>query len=1178
MNKHIRWVVFTGLLLVGSIAPRSDAADGPDGKQQIFSSLTPTDAVRRMVLPPGFKATLFAGEPDIRQPIAMAIDDWGRLWVAEAYAYPQRRPEGQGQDRILIFADADGDGHFDKRTVFIEGLNLVSGLEVGFGGVWVGAAPYLYFIPDKDADDKPDGPPQILLDGWGYQDTHETLNSFIWGPDGWLYGCHGVYTHSHVGRPATPAGQRVPLNAAIWRYHPTRHLFEVFAHGTSNPWGVDFNDWGHAFSTACVIPHLFHVIQGARYERQAGEHFNPHTYDDIKTIADHRHFAGERSRVVGTLRGVNEAEDSFGGGHAHAGAMVYLGGAWPEKYRNQIFMNNIHGQRINMDLLARRGSGYVGRHGPDFILTRDESSQILNLRYGPDGQVFMIDWYDRFACHSGKPQDIDRENGRIFKISFGAAQPLKVDLRGLTDVELAERMLHPNDWHVRHASRNLQERAAARAILPEARVLLEQIAFAHNDVTRRLRGLWALHVIGALDEARLLRALADPSPEMRGWGVQMACETAGAALPEAITAALARGDTSPLVRLYLASALQRMPLESRWSLLAGLTRHAEDARDHNLPLMYWYAAEPLAANNPRRALALGLVGGETIPTFRSFMIKRLGSQGDAEASALLLSGLAEAKARDVQLAYLGGLRAALRGRRRVAPPAAWKDVSAQLTRNADFDVRLQLDAVAVAFGDQAAAARLRTLVADRQIPPAARRTALTALLEVQDSGLVPVLHQLVADPALRTDALRGLSVYEDSRSAGVILASYADWSLEDRRDALATLCSRRGFARALFAAIADKKIAPRDLTADHVRQLHALRDADLEKSIVRVWGAVRDLPADKAEQITKVRALLVGDGPADSWLGRAVFSRTCQQCHTLYGLGGKVGPDLTGSNRADREYLLTNIVDPSALIPKEYQSHVIATTSGRVITGMILSETDRVVTLQSASEMIVVAKDEIEERVASNKSMMPDELLKPLADHDVRALFAYLATRQQVPILATPENSRGLFNGRDLGGWHGATDLWRVEDGQLVGRSPGMNHHSYLVSEMAVEDFDLTLEVQLVGNRGNSGIQFRSELLPNGQVKGYQADVGPGWWGKLYEMEARATIWDKSGEQHVHAGGWNHYRIRAEGSHIRTWINGKLCVDLDDPQGARRGIIGLQVHAGEPMEVRYRNFQLYFTR
>ena len=349
--------------------------------------------------------------------------------------------------------------------------------------MWVGAAPNFLFIPDADGDDRPDGPPRVVLDGWGSQDTHETLNSFTWGPDGWLYGCHGVFTHSRVGKPGTPDGQRVPINAGIWRYHPQRDAFEVFAEGTSNPWGVDFNDRGQAFETACVIPHLFHMIQGARYHRQAGQPFNPYTYDDIKTIAVHRHWVGA------TPHSGNNRSDSAGGGHAHAGAMIYLGGAWPEKYRDQIFMNNIHGARLNEDLLTPQGSGYVGNRGPDFLLANDAWSQILNLQYGPDGQMFMIDWYDRNQCHHFKIDGHDRTNGRIFKVSYGAPRPVHVDLKKLDDLELVKLQLDHNDWHVRHARRILAEREPKPGVCtPQSE---RKILFENADETRQLRALWA---------------------------------------------------------------------------------------------------------------------------------------------------------------------------------------------------------------------------------------------------------------------------------------------------------------------------------------------------------------------------------------------------------------------------------------------------------------------------------------------------------------------------------------------------------------------------------------------------------------------------------------------------------------------------------------------------------------
>ncbi|MEO8270111.1 MAG: PVC-type heme-binding CxxCH protein [Aureliella sp.] len=566
-------------------------------------------AAAAMRVPDGFQVSVCAAEPDVKQPIAMALDARGRTWIAEAYEYPQRAAGDQGRDRILIFEDTTGDGRFDSRKVFAEGLNLVSGLEVGFGGVWVGAAPYFMFIADADGDDKADGPPQILLDGWGYHDTHETLNSFIWGPDGWLYGCHGVFTHSKVGKPGTPAAERTPINAGVWRYHPLRHQFEVFAEGTSNPWGVDFNDHGDAFVTACVIPHLYHMIPGGRYQRQAGEHFNPYTYADIKTIADHLHYLGANPHAA------NGKSDEAGGGHAHSGAMFYQGGVWPERYRDVLFMNNIHGQRLNTDIMEPSGSGYVGHHGPDFLLTGDQASQILNMRYGPDGQVQFIDWYDMQACHRPDVEVHDRSNGRIYKVSYGESKSQPIDLRQLDDLQLAELCLHENDWFVRTARRLMQERASQRKIAMPAIERLMDIARNHSDDRRRLRAMWARHSIGVYDQQFIDQLIADDSSYVRSWLLRLVLEQQGnTARPEQLHALtdLAAKDPSPVVRSAICSVVARLPLDVRWPIVEALASHSEDARDHNLPLLIWYVMEPLAELDPDRALDLGMRAGEQI--------------------------------------------------------------------------------------------------------------------------------------------------------------------------------------------------------------------------------------------------------------------------------------------------------------------------------------------------------------------------------------------------------------------------------------------------------------------------------------------------------------------------------------------------------------------------------------
>jgi putative membrane-bound dehydrogenase-like protein len=1114
-------------------------------------SLPPEAAAKAMRLPPGFSVQLGAGEPDVRQPIAMAMDDRGRLWVAEAYEYPLRAKGDKGRDRILIFEDTNGDGRLNKRTVFCEGLNLVSGLEVGFGGVWVGAAPYLLYIPIKEGEDRPAGPPKILLDGWGYHDTHETLNTFIWGPDGWLYGCHGVFTHSKVGKPGTPDDKRVPINAGIWRYHPTRHIFEVFAEGTSNPWGIDFNDQGQAFCTACVIPHLYHIIQGARYQRQAGNHFNPSTYADIQTIADHLHYVGNQWN-----QGDRNRSDELGGGHAHAGAMIYLGGSWPDKYRGQIFMNNIHGNRINMDWLKPRGSGWVGSHGPDFILTDDQSSQILNLRYGPDGQAWMIDWYDRNQCHHTNPAGHDKTNGRIFKIIHNGAKGVTVDLQRASDETLVDMQLRRNDWYVRHARRILQERAAAGKLEPGTRKLLAKLALKVGSERGRLRALWALHVTGGLPPEVAHQALSGAGQYERAWTVQLMTEDPNKTPPASTLGRfveMARKDPSPVVRLYLASACQRLPLEKRWDILEGLVSHPEDALDHNLPLMYWYAMEPLAGADQRRALALGLVAGENVPLLREFMVRRIGSATTAKALDLLVEGLNEASRPEQQLAFLKGMNQALVGVRKIAPPRQWAEVHAQLKNHDHPEVRLQAQTLAVTFGDAGAVADLRDLAANAKAAASTRKRALAAILGAGIPDLAGLLQSLLSDPGLRAEALRGLAAYDDPKTPRIVLALYGSLPLGHKRDALGTLCSRAGFAEALLTAVEKKQVPAADLTADLVRQLRNLKDPKLNDRITQVWGNVRESSVDRAKLIAQTKTMLhsAPKHAPDPSLGRAVFARTCQQCHTLYGVGGKVGPDITGSNRADLDYLLSNILDPSAIIPKEYAATVVMMKNGRVITGIVRDNGKNAVTLQTANEIVVVPRAEIDDTLPSELSMMPEDLLKVLTEHEVRSLVAYLSGRQQVPMRATPDNVADFFNGKDLTGWQGDPKVWSVKDGAFVARGP--TKESFLVSDMLAENVELSLEVR------TSGKSQATLLIPTRQTA---------------EGVEVALIRFGKDSANNRPNAWQRLEFQAGNPGPKVKINGKAPELEIGPGDGRQPTITLQVIAAAGEEVSFRNVRL----
>ncbi|MEX2093530.1 MAG: dehydrogenase, partial [Pirellulales bacterium] len=640
------------------------------------------------------------------------------------------------------------------------------------------------------------------------------------------------------------------------------------------------------------------------------------------------------------------------------------------------FMNNIHGQRLNMDILEPRGSGYVGRHGPDFLLTQDKASQMLNFRYGPDGQVFIIDWYDMQACHDPHADAHDRSNGRIYKVIYGDPdkKSTPVDLKKLSDRELAELTLDQNDWYVRHARRILQERAAAGNVDKAAFDRLIEIATTHADETRRLRAMWALHVTGRMSEKLLLKLLGDKNEYVRAWTLQIWLDGNVQPMSKLYDELMWMADleTSAVVRLYLASAMQRVPLEARWGTLSYLVLHFEDEKDHNLPLMIWYAAEPLAEADPQLALTLGLSCGQTIPLIRDFMLRRIASVDSPAALAALTEGLSKSSDADEQLAILDGIRQALRGQRQVAPPADWPAAYQHAKASTSEQVRDAATGLGVTFGDAAATDSFRRLAASPNANAAARRAALESLLAAKDPQLLPVLQKLLGDAALRDVALLGLAQYDDPQTPSMLLKIYSQLSPSEKRAALATLCARPAYGIALLNAVAAKQIAAADLPADLVRQLKNHSNEDIDKLLADLWGTVRSTPADKAEMMASLKQKISAPAslPPDPSLGRAVFTKTCGQCHTLYGIGAKIGPDLTGSNRGDVDYLLSNVVDPSAIMAKEYQPTIIITMDGRVVTGIVTKEDDKSVTIQTATEAVVLPQDEIDERELSNASMM----------------------------------------------------------------------------------------------------------------------------------------------------------------------------------------------------------------
>ncbi|NIJ53748.1 PVC-type heme-binding CxxCH protein [Dyadobacter arcticus] len=951
-----------------------------EGREAKF--LSAQEAVAAMTIKDGFVVNAWASEPMMTQPMAFCWDDRGRMWIAENKDYESRGKgfSNAGDSRILILEDTDKDGVADSKKVFMEGIAFPSALAVGFDGVFVGAPPNLLFVPDKNGDDKADMDDiEVRLTGWGIRDRHETLNSFHWGPDGWLYGLQGFATPSKVGKPIgkgklykhkdpfpenIEVEHGVDINGGVWRYHPKKSKFEVVAHGFSNPWGVDYDAKGQMLITACVIPHLWHVIPGGIYHRQGGQHFNPYVYNDIKTIADHTH----RS--------------------AHGGARVYLSDAFPEAERGKIFMANIHEHGVLSDILVPKGSGFSGKHGDDFMLANNAQWVGFSMEIGPEGGMYVLDWHDADICGSDV---LNSETGRIFRImpKVSLAENWKGrydDLNKLTDLELADLQTSKSEWHARRARVILQSRASKGKIAQPAIAKLESLFQSKDNADDRLRAMWALNLVHP-DPDFLIKSLSDSDVYVRSWAIQFLCEDEK---PSAAALAkfekMAVEDKSAVVRLYLAAALQRLGAASRWGIAEGLLAHAEDSEDHNLPKMIWFGIEPLVKENPTKALEVAQKC--KIPMVSEFIARRV---TDADQIETLVASIGKATSGRTYL--LKGMRDGLEGRTDMKTPSNWNAVFTKLKQSDKQTAQLATD-LSRQFGDTEAAKNDLATLKNKNLPAEQRRKALQSLTSRQRAELVAELPALLEDNSLRLDAIRSLAAFDNEPMAKSLIEKYPKLNAAEKSEAIQTLASRPKSGWLLTQALSKNAIPKKDIPTYTARQLRRV----VGSGFVEVWGPIDHVAFDE-KAYKKYRNLLSDKSvtEASKMKGRMVFQKTCAPCHKLYGEGGIIGPELTGSNRANLDYLLGNILDPSGEIQDDYKMVVVTTRDGRTYVGNIAKETERQVTLRIVGQdAVVVNKSDIQTREVTPASMMPTGLLENLSDKEVTELIAYLKTTKQV--------------------------------------------------------------------------------------------------------------------------------------------------------------------------------------
>jgi putative membrane-bound dehydrogenase-like protein len=995
--------VFALLLSLSASAPafaqKEFGFDNQKGSGQPYWK--PEDTVAKFKVPDEFEVKLFAGEPQVVNPVAFTIDEKGRVWVVECFDYPKRAGKKAPRDRIVILEDTKGTGVCDKRTVFAEGkdfpvpeerakaglgaFDLCTGIEVGNGGVYVGAAPYLWFIENKN--DKP-GKFEVLLKGFGSQDTHETLNTLQWGPDGWLYGLHGVFTQSNV---KAADGPETRMNAAVWRYQPKQKKFEIFAEGTSNPWGMDWrNTDGQFILACCVIPHLYHIVPGGIYKRQAGASYNPYVYGYLNEICDHT-FHKES-------------------GWAHAGLISLDAPHMPKRFQNSVIFGSIHGCSIKQNILKPNGSTYIATRGDDFLQSGDKNFRPINMKWGPAGDIYLIDWHDQHPCHQTNPDDWDYEHGRVYRIQLKGTKTKKAeDLGAKTPKELVALLMDGNPYLRRTALRLLH--ADPKAIDDDALELLRGTVLDNFDriepvslllAAGSVKGNSAIPPLGELKQ--LFGAATAKHPRFRVTLVRFLGERG----PKEqwftdFLAQVATEEPDAVVRRELASAAIRLSEKGDvTALLRALMAHKEDAKDPVIPQLVWIAYEKIiskkeGASTPVEKELVWLaeqapdnefVRNQIVPK----VMRRLVTTGQPADLRLCVEFVAKLKDAASREKALEGLSIALAGQS-VDAPDGWAALQADIAKGNDPKLTSLANKLAVVFRDPAALKRAVEAAGNTGLTADARAEAVRQLGAIRAPETINLLLNLVrkdTSDAVRAEAVRALAGFDRVGLGKELLANWKDHPKGLRPDVVNTLATRKEWAKELLGAMAAKTVDRTEVTDNVILRIQAFNDGELNKLIEKAWGRTRATPAELTKLIDKTRDSLY-DSPASFERGRKVFENTCTKCHKFEGKGAEVGPPLEGGGR-DIEYILVNVLDPNRVIGAPYFLRTARLLDETVFQGILAEEDDTFITLKIENGVLKkIKKADLAEPVrVAEKSLMPEGLGYNMTAQDFRDLVRYL--------------------------------------------------------------------------------------------------------------------------------------------------------------------------------------------
>jgi putative heme-binding domain-containing protein len=677
------------------------------------------------------------------------------------------------------------------------------------------------------------------------------------------------------------------------------------------------------------------------------------------------------------------------------------GGAFPPEYDGACIAPNTRHSACRWSTVELRGSTFATRAAGDFVISADIWFRPVDMTVGPEGAVYIADWYDYNISHSNplnrsewyQPSRLD---GRVWRVSPPSVKAIpsgSFDLSKKSSAELIALLAHPNDWYARQARRIFAERRDMSIIAPLTKLTLES-----SDQRLALEGLWSLYVTGAFSEKLALLTLKSPHEYVRAWTVRLIGDQrmTTSHLQEQLVI-MARDDTSVIVRSQLACTAKRLPGADAMAIVAQLLGHDEDAKDVHIPLLLWWAIENKAITETDLVLSLVQSPKDCArPLVEGFITQRLARRFAAEGSEEGFAACARLlrlvqRQQDLDLALTGTLEA-LSGRKLESiPPPLVEIVSALSTRTPVSPLSIEL---ALRMSVPAATAQALQAIANRDLPEKDRIALIKALGETRTTESVGSLLALVSQDeteAVHVATFGALGYFDQPAIADVVLARFEKFSAASRGRAIELLCSRSGTALKLLEAVEHMQIAEATISLNQVRQLRDMNDERMMPLIAKHWGRVQTkTPLEKQGRITAVSQMLLR-APGDAEKGREYFTKICAKCHKLNGQGESTGPDLTGADRKNSELLVRNVVDPSAMIREQYISHVAQTADGRVLTGLLMESTaDTITLLDAENKRTVLNRADVEELHESPLSLMPEDLLDPLNEQQIRDLFAFL--------------------------------------------------------------------------------------------------------------------------------------------------------------------------------------------